>query len=164
MVIDEATGLTVEDITQMSSVRSSCVATINKVARGEARARTRLFWIANPRSGRNTSEYFWKGFGAFQEFIPVNEDQARFDLIVGASRDDIDTLQDIKQKTLDSTIITKYQDLISYAWSIETSSIVIKDYQHLHEISNKLCKKFRGGTLLIKEAAYEKNTSGCSCA
>ncbi len=156
VVIDEATGLTVEDITQMSSVRSSCVATINKVARGEARARTRLFWIANPRSGRNTSEYFWKGFGAFQEFIPVNEDQARFDLIVGASRDDIDTLQDIKQKTLDSTIITKYQDLISYAWSIETSSIVIKDYQHLHEISNKLCKKFRGGTLLIKEAAYEK--------
>lgn len=154
--IDEATGLTVEDITQMSSVRSSCVATINKVVRGEARARTRLFWISNPRSGKNINEYFWKGFGAFQEFIPVNEDQARFDLLVGASRDDIDDIQDIKTSVLSNDMVNKYRSLINYAWSIEPSNIKILDYDYLQEKSNDLCKVFRGGTLLIKEAAYEK--------
>lgn len=156
VAIDEATGLTVEDITQMSSVRSSCIATINKVVRGEAKARTRLFWIANPRSGKNISEYFYKGFGAFQEFIPVNEDQARYDIVVGASRDDIDTLQDIKSDTLSEDMINKYRNLINAAWKISTDDIIPVDYDHLYKVTNELCDKFRGGTLLIKEAAYEK--------
>lgn len=155
-VIDEATGLEVEDITQMSSVRSSCVATINKVVRGEARARTRLFWIANPRSGKNLNEYFWKGFGAFQEFIPVNEDQARYDILIGASRDDIDTLQNINNKVLTPEQINKYRNLINYAWNIDVKHIILKDYEHLYDVTNKVCKKYKGGTLLIKEAAYEK--------
>lgn len=156
VVIDEATGLTIDDITQMSSVRSGCIATINKVVRGEARARTRLFWIANPRSGKNIDEYFFKGFGAFQEFIPVNEDQARFDVVVGCSRGDIDVLQDIKNKVLDDTIIQKYRNLINRAWTINSEDIKHVDYNHLHMVTNKLCEKYRGGTLLIKEAAYEK--------
>ena len=62
LAIDEATGLSIDDITQMSSIRSSCVATINKVARGEARARTRLFWIANPRSGKKYKRVLLEGF------------------------------------------------------------------------------------------------------
>ena len=156
VAIDEATGLTVEDITQMSSVRSGCVATINKVVRGEAKARTRLFWVSNPRSGKNLNEYFWRGFGTFQEFIPVNEDQARYDLLIGASRDDVDTLQDIPNKTLSIEEIAKYRNLINFAWNIETSNIEHVDYQHLHEVTNILCEKYKGGTLLIKEAAYEK--------
>lgn len=156
LTIDEATGLQVEDITQMSSVRSACVATINKVVKGEARARTRLFWIANTRSGKNTNEYYWKGFGAFQEFIPVNEDQARFDLVIGASRDDIEQIQDINSKPLTSEEIQKYRNLIYGAWNIEASDIRIKDYQYLHKRTKELCDEFRGGTLLIQEAAYEK--------
>ena len=155
-VIDEATGLTVEDITQMSSVRSGCVATINKVVRGEARARTRLFWIANPRSGKNINEYYWKGFGAFQEFIPVNEDQARYDILVGASRDDIDTLQNIDAAVMTQDMINKYRNLINFAWNIDVKDIILKDYNHLYDVTAKLCEMYRGGTLLIKEAAYEK--------
>lgn len=156
VVIDEATGLTVDDIAQMSSVRSGCVATINKVVRGEARARTRMFWIANPRSGKNINEYFYRGFGCFQEFIPINEDQARFDLVVGASRGDIDTLQDIKNEPLDLFTINKYRTLINKAWNIDVKDIRQVDYKHLHEVTNSLCEKYNGGTLLIKEAAYEK--------
>lgn len=156
LTIDEATGLTVDDITQMSSVRSSCVATINKVVRGEARARTRLFWISNSRSGKNTNEYYWKGFGAFQEFIPVNEDQARFDLVVGASRDDIDDIKDIQGQPLPQHIISKYRNLIYGAWTIDPEYIKIKDYSYLHQVTKKLCEEYNGGTLLIREAAYEK--------
>lgn len=156
VAIDEATGLTIEDIMQMSSVRSGCVATINKVVRGEARARTRLFWVSNPRSGKNLNEYFMKGFGAFQEFIPVNEDQARYDILVGASRDDIDTMQKIDTPVLTDMELNRYRDLINYAWHIEPSNIVVEDYDHLYDVTRQLAEKYRGGTLLIKEAAYEK--------
>lgn len=156
VTIDEATGLSIDDITQMSSVRSGCVATINKVVRGEARARTRLFWIANSRSGKNINEYFWKGFGAFQEFIPVNEDQARFDLVVGASRDDIDTLHNINAKALDEKTIQKYRNLIHGAWTIDAEYIRVESYDYLYQVTKKLCEEYCGGTLLIKEAAYEK--------
>lgn len=156
VAIDEATGLSVEDIMQMSSVRSGCVATINKVVRGEARARTRLFWVSNPRSGKNLNEYFMKGFGAFQEFIPVNEDQARYDILVGASRDDIDTMQNIDSNTLSDLELVRYRNLINYAWRIEAKDISIEDYGHLYDVTKNLAEKYRGGTLLIKEAAYEK--------
>ncbi len=156
LTIDEATGLSIEDISQMSSVRSSCVATISKVVRGEARARTRLFWIANSRSGKNTNEYFWKGFGAFQEFIPVNEDQARFDLVVGASRDDIEDLVDIESDMLNEDVLRKYRNLIYGAWTIDAQYIKVQDYSYVHKKTKELCEVFHGGTLLIKEAAYEK--------
>lgn len=156
LTIDEATGLTVEDITQMSSVRSGCVATINKVVRGEARARTRLFWIANSRSGKNINEYFWKGFGAFQEFIPVNEDQARFDFVIGASRGDVDLIRDIKGQALEDAVVRKYRNLIYGAWNIDAQYIKISSYDYLNKVTKELCDKYCGGTLLIREAAYEK--------
>ena len=98
-MIDEASGLEVEDIKDLSSTRSSGAVTLNKIVKGEARARTRLLWFSNPRNGRNLSDFYWKGFGAFQEFIPVMEDQARFDLVISAAREDVDVLGDFDYDT-----------------------------------------------------------------
>ena len=42
LMIDEASGLEVEDIKDLSSTRSSGAVTLNKIVKGEARARTRL--------------------------------------------------------------------------------------------------------------------------
>ena len=48
-----------------------------------------------PRSGRNVSDFYWKGYGAFQEYIPVVEDQARYDIVLTAAREDIEILEGI---------------------------------------------------------------------
>ena len=61
LIIDEASGLDVDDIKDLSSTRSSGAVTLNKIVKGEARARTRLIWLSIPRSGRNLSDFYWKG-------------------------------------------------------------------------------------------------------
>lgn len=156
LMVDEASGLEVEDIKDLSSTRSSGAVTLNKIAKGEARARTRLLWFSNPRSGKNLSDYYWRGFGAFQEFIPVMEDQARFDLVLSAAREDIDTLEGIEMES--SVNITPWQELFSLAWSISADSIEISSEvkKTVREVSKELNNELGGGPLVVGVAVHEK--------
>ena len=156
LFIDEASGLDVEDIKDLSSTRSSGAVTINKVVKGEARARTRLVWLSNPRSGKNIDEYYWKGYGAFQEFIPVAEDQARFDLVLTASREDVTQLQGIDADHTPD--IELWSDLFQAAWSITKEDIVMpKSFvSRVREIANELGEEYGGGPLVVAVAVHEK--------
>lgn len=163
LIIDEASGLDVDDIKDLSSTRSSGAVTLNKIVKGEARARTRLVWLSNPRSGRNLSDFYWKGYGAFQEFIPVAEDQARYDLVLTAAREDIDVLDGIDSETQPK--IAVWQDLINAAWGISSEDIIFpKDFKsRVRDLSRKLNEDFGGGPLVVGVAVHEKLLRLC-CA
>ena len=155
LIVDEASGLDVDDIKDLSSTRSSGAVTINKIVKGEARARTRLIWLSNPRSGRNLDEFFWRGFGAFQEFIPVAEDQARYDLVTSAAREDVGELQytcDTSDSDLD---LHQWRSLIATAWALTSEQITV-DTTEVLEISRELGRAFDGGTLIVPVAIHEK--------
>lgn len=156
LIIDEASGLEVDDIKDLSSTRSSGAVTLNKIVKGEARARTRLIWLSNPRSGRNLAEFYWKGFGAFQEFIPVMEDQARFDLVVTAAQEDVEIplgVDSVKQPR-----VMEWINLISLAWTIEADSIVIAEEVkgRIRYTIQHLITDFGGGSLVVGVAVHEK--------
>lgn len=157
LVIDEASGLLVDEIKELSSMRSSGVATINKAASGEAKARTRLIWMSNPRSGQTIAEYFYLGWGAFQEFIPSAEDQARYDFVIVAARDDVDLLvgADLGEANVD---IPSWQYLFSKAWQIEAENIILSSEFKvaLRPEIKRLNDKYKGGTLIIGVSLYEK--------
>ena len=163
LIIDEASGLEVDDIKDLSSTRSSGAVTLNKIVKGEARARTRLIWLSNPRSGRNLSDFYWKGYGAFQEFIPVAEDQARFDLVLTAAREDIDVLDGIDSEVQPK--IEPWIDLINAAWSIPAEDIIFpKDFKaHVREVSHRINDEYGGGPLVVGVAVHEKLLRLC-CA
>lgn len=156
LFVDEASGLDIEDIKNLSSTRSSGAVTMNKIIKGEARARTRLMWLSNPRSGKNINEFYWKGFGAFQEYIPVVEDQARYDLVLTAAREDIEVLDGIESQSMPN--IEQWRTLFNAAWNIESQNIVfpqtfkasIKDYCH------RLNDDYGGGPLVVGVAVHEK--------
>ena len=156
LIIDEASGLDVDDIKDLSSTRSSGAVTLNKIVKGEARARTRLIWLSNPRSGRNLSDFYWKGYGAFQEFIPVAEDQARFDLVLTAAREDIDVLDGIESETQPK--IEPWVDLFNAAWGIPAEDIIFpKDFRaKVREVAHKLNDEYGGGPLVVGVAVHEK--------
>lgn len=156
LIIDEASGLEVEDIKDLSSTRSSGAVTLNKIVKGEARARTRLIWLSNPRSGRNLGDFYWKGYGAFQEFIPVAEDQARYDLVLTAAREDLDVLNGIDAEN--RLNVAPWQALFSLAWSIPVDDIKIaKDTQMVvREVSKSLNETLGGGSLIVGVAVHEK--------
>lgn len=156
LTIDEASGLEIEDIKNLSSTRSSGAVTLNKIVKGEARARTRLIWLSNPRRGCNLEDFYWKGYGAFQEFIPVTEDQARYDLVLTAAREDIDHLEGIECESTPD--IEGWRNLIAWAWSLPSDSIAIpKDFRHkVKDVANKLNDDFGGGPLVIGVSVHEK--------
>lgn len=156
LVIDEAGGLDVEDIKELSATRSSGAVTINKIAKGEARARTRLLWLSNPRSGRNIEDFYWKGYGAFMEFIPVVEDQARYDIVISAARADVDKLVgNVDPITVDESM---YSKLFNFAWTIDANNIIIRDdtAAAIKQSVLELSKVYEGGPLIISVSAHEK--------
>lgn len=156
LMIDEASGLEVEDIKDLSSTRSSGAVTLNKIVKGEARARTRLLWFSNPRSGRNLSDFYWKGFGAFQEFIPVAEDQARFDIVLSAAREDVDVLNGIDVEG--HVPFETWRALFSLAWSVSADNIVLTTEvkQMVRTKARELNEKLGGGSLVVGVAVHEK--------
>lgn len=155
LVIDEASGLEIEDIKELSATRSSGAVTINKIAKGEARARTRLVWLSNPRSGKNIEDFYWKGYGAFMEYIPVVEDQARYDLVLSAAREDVKELKGIGQDTLIEQV---YKDIFSFAWNVSSDDIIIskETATKVEEIVKELTNDFEGGPLVVGVAVHEK--------
>jgi len=156
LLIDEASGLEIDDIKELSATRSSGAVTINKIAKGEARARTRLIWMSNPRSGRNLEDFYWKGYGAFVEFIPVVEDQARFDLVLTAAREDVETLEGIPNTPFLPT--TQWADMITTMWSVPKEGIIItKEVDDaVVKCSKDLDKDYGGGPLVVGVAVHEK--------
>lgn len=156
LIIDEASGLEVDDVKNLSSTRSSGAVTLNKIVKGEARARTRLVWLSNPRSGRNLSDFYWKGYGAFQEFIPVVEDQARYDLVLTAAREDVDVLDGIDSEVQPN--IDAWNNLFSYAWTVDSANIIFpKDFKIImREVAKELNEKYGGGPLVVGVAVHEK--------
>lgn len=156
LIIDEASGLEVDDIKDLSSTRSSGAVTLNKIVKGEARARTRLIWLSNPRSGRNLSDFYWKGYGAFQEFIPVAEDQARFDLVLTAAREDIDILEGVD--VLSNVDLNRWRALFSLAWSISAEDIKLSTEVKLtiRDVAKQISAELGGGALVVGVAVHEK--------
>lgn len=156
LVIDEASGLDVEDVKNLSSTRSSGAVTVNKIIKGEARARTRLIWISNPRSGRNIDEFYWKGFGAFQEYIPVVEDEARYDLVLTAAREDLDVLEGIESNSMPNT--ERWRKLVNIAWNISPDNIVFSNgfKKAMRDTCKKLNEDYSGGPLVIGVSVHEK--------
>lgn len=155
LVIDEASGLEVEDIKELSATRSSGAVTINKIAKGEARARTRLIWLSNPRSGKNIEDFYWKGYGAFVEYIPVVEDQARYDLVLSAAREDVGELKGLHQEYVDES---KYKNLFSFSWTVERDNVVIskETAAQVENTVRQLASKYDGGPLVVGVAVHEK--------
>lgn len=88
VVLDEAGGLSPEEIAQLSSVRSSGEAQLTKIQSEKTHARTRTIWLANDRDGRRMAEYAY-GVQAIQALIGNPEDIARFDLAMSVATGEV---------------------------------------------------------------------------
>lgn len=85
--LDEVSGLTTEEIAQMSDIRSSGQAKLTKIQQEVTWSRTRLCWMGNPRGA--TMANFTYGVNALSPLIGNAEDVARFDLVMAVTIDDV---------------------------------------------------------------------------
>jgi hypothetical protein len=99
VILDEAGGLADKGILeQMSSVRSSGVAQINKIQSGETTARTRLIWLMNPIEGVTVESYANGAMDALRQLAHNPEDIARFDFAMAVTSQDV-SAADINTRT-----------------------------------------------------------------
>lgn len=131
VVLDEVSGLKEKDvIEQMSSVRSSGIAQVTKIASEETSARTRLVWIMNPADGSMIRDNPQGGMGALRTVVPNAEDIARFDFVMAAAKDDVDT------KVINSGFSEHHspeysseacETLIKWVWSLTRKDVVVSE-------------------------------------
>jgi len=128
VVLDEVSGLEVEDLAQLSGIRSSGVAELTKIVSEKTYARTRLIWLSNPRTGSSLRTYS-PGVKAVVELIGKSEDVARFDLAMAASTDEVDPAEIHYQRArteIPEHIYTQdlCKQLILWAWSRKPTQVI----------------------------------------
>lgn len=128
VILDEVAGLTIDEIAQLSSVRSSGIAKIQKIESQETLARTRLLWLANPRNGKTLAEHTY-GVRAIQPLIGNPEDIARFDFALAVSSSDVPfaNINRVIQSTGFKLSPKRYRDLLLWVWSRKVGDVLIGD-------------------------------------
>jgi len=125
VIVDEASGIQLEDIEELSGMRSEGVAEIVKVVTERTTARVRMIWMSNPRSPMPLSSYAY-GIEAVKELIGRQEDISRFDAALAVATGEVNV--DIVNQEfipLKNPIYTAEacHDLVMWAWSRKPSDV-----------------------------------------
>lgn len=117
VVLDEASGLSHEEIQKMSDVRSRGFIRLQKIQAEQAWARTRLLWLSNPRD--ESMERYTYGVQAIAPLVGNREDVARFDFAMALTQHDVDMDQIYQPPTNTEAEYTSEDahTLVLWAWS-----------------------------------------------
>lgn len=159
VVLDEVSGLPVEDIGKLSGLRSSGVAEIQKVQQERTYARTRLIWLGNPRNARMSE--FTYGVQAIRPLIGNNEDIARFDLAMSVASHEVPSEQINREYEAGETSYPSdaCAALVRWAWSRTADQIRFdpRAEREVYRASILLGRRYTEDPPLIQEAnAREK--------
>jgi hypothetical protein len=130
LVIDEISGMSIEDIALFSGVRSSGIAELTKIRTEKTMAQTRKVWIGNPRkighTSRNMMQYPY-GCVAVRDLIGNLEDIRRFDFVLTAHSEEVDKAIYNKPSNHEEKVL-KYtaalcHDLVMWVWSRKTGEV-----------------------------------------
>lgn len=136
VVLDEFGGIADKGILeQMSSVRSSGKAQINKIVKQETSARTRLIWIANPADGRKLDELSNGAIDAIRGLAKNPEDVARFDFAMAVASNEVDsaTINTDDPPQVPHRYTEKLcSDLVTWAWSRSVDQIIWQEGVESH--------------------------------
>lgn len=160
VVIEELSGLSVEEISNMSDVRSSGIARLDKGGlSAETNARTRLLALSNVRPVSKNLAGYLSGVKAIQELIGHGEDIARFDLI--STLVDSEVSNEIINKPFSTRGASEaisgelWQRLCQFVWALKPDQIKITtdayyscldETKRLAEIYHPAIPVFKGGS------------------
>lgn len=156
VAIDEAQNLEKDVFSSLSRVRSEGIADIMKIRMEKTVARTRLIFVANPKTNRAMKS--WPhGIVAVQQFGKL-ADIARFDFVLTVADGEVNigTMRELKTV---GTIEEKYprdlwRQLLLWAWSRKPEEIIfsteVEDY--IYEVAEELAKKYKSPIPIVKES------------
>ena len=128
LTLDELGGASKEVLAALTDMRSSGLARLEKMGThgSTAPAKTRMFWLSNPRSDGNRErpiDSYAYGTDIVRELIGKDEDIRRFDAILIVTKKD--TLNNDWMETEDCTPHSRedYRNLIYWVWSRKQDQI-----------------------------------------
>lgn len=159
VVVEELSGLTTQEISYMSAMRSEGVARYDKAGlTGETQARTRLICLSNVRGQGKSIEDYNTGVQAAQDLIGQNEDLARFDMILTCTDDEVeskiinkDRLKD-KDPDYSERELGAFKELIMFAWSLKPEQIdfTVSAYRACLTETMRLCTEYHSSIPVFK--------------
>lgn len=159
-VIDEASGLSYDDIALMSGIRSEGIAEITKIQTEKTFSRTRLIWISNPRKNIGINQF---GYGvlAVKNLIGKPEDISRFDFVISCANSDVDSevynryYEHDGNLTYDSELC---HNLVMWAWSRKPDQVIFEKeaVDAILMYAQMQGKKYYSGIPIV-EAADQRN-------
>lgn len=166
VVLDEAGGLSPDEIASMSSIRSSGEAQLMKIKQARTAARTRTIWLANPRNGR-LADYTY-GIDAIQPLIGNPEDIARFTMAMSAKYDP-ELSDKINRKREAGKLVfnsDSCHNLLLWAWSRQAEHVKFTDgaVRAIYESSQELGKSYTEDPPLIQAANVRVKLASLSVA
>ncbi len=132
VIIDEASGIDPEELSKLTDMRSEGIAdATNGPIPAKTRARTRIIWMSNTKSGHPLGEYPYP-VKAITEIFKRSEDIRRFDLAIAVKSGDIEgdvIHQLIAEKEKVNHIHTSMacKNLILWAWTRKADQIHITE-------------------------------------
>ena len=160
VVVEELSGLSVDEISNMSDVRSSGIARLDKGGlSAETNARTRLLALSNVRPINKNLAGYLSGVKAVQELVGHSEDIARFDLIITLVDSEVpnNIINRPAHNRNKGVAITEelWRKLCQFVWALKPSQIKItteayylclKETERLAEIYHPSIPVFKGGS------------------
>jgi hypothetical protein len=154
VVLDELSGLSTDEIAQLSDIRSRGIAQLTKIQHEATHARTRIVWLGNPRNAR-MSAYTW-GVQAIKPLIGNAEDIARFDLAMAVRTNDVPAEIINREYTEGRLKFTSElcATLVRWAWSRKVDQIVWQEgaEKRVYELSLEIGEQYIDEPPLIQSA------------
>ena len=160
LVLEELSGLSVEEISNMSDVRSSGIARLDKGGlASQTPARTRLLCLSNVRSKTKRLADFLSGVKAVQELVGHAEDISRFDLIITLTDAEVsaETINraSTRRHTRPTWQVADLRLLCQWVWSLRPEQIEITGdaAKRCLELTLELGKDYHSGVPIFKAAS-----------
>jgi Toprim-like/MCM P-loop domain len=150
MTLDEAQGLSIDQIGQLSDARSSGTIKVTQASALETTARVRLIWLANPRRDNDT------GIKALVNLMGKKEDLARVDLplFLEARMEDVDYERwSSEPPPIENNPLTRHlmQALLDWAWSRKPEDIEFEagTLAKIQEVADTMAEKYHSSIPLM---------------
>lgn len=156
LVIDEFSGVATEEIENMSSLRATGIAEVNRSIKSKTAARTRLIFLSNSRDGRMLNEYQC-GVEAVDKLFSKKEDIRRLDFAITVASGEV-AASEINKRHV-SVVKHWYlgrecRSLILWAWSRKPNQIKFTEeaIDKILELAGTISKKFHANIPLVEPA------------
>jgi len=168
VILEEFKGCSVDLIAQLTDVRDSGIAELQKIKKRRTNARTRIIALTNSRSGNQLAQYPY-GVTAIPELVGAAEDIRRFDACLIVEKGELDKAQYNQAPPIRSHVYTSElcRELVLWSWT-RNNSVNFTDEAKtaILEITGKLIDKYTDEIPIVDRGSmrYKVSRLAASCA